>query len=54
VILGGVGEVLTISHDTLSPSAYEAGIAIALRAATQARGVVVGLDKLIDLTAGER
>ena len=52
VILGGVGEVLTISHDTLSPSAYEAGIAIALRAATRARGVVVGLDKLIDLTAG--
>ena len=52
VILGGVGEVLTISHETLAPSAYEAGIAIALRAATRARGVVVGLDRLIDLTAG--
>lgn len=52
VILGGTGEVLTISHDTLAPSAYEAGIAIALRAATQVRGVVVGLDKLIDLSAG--
>ena len=56
VILGGVGEVLTISHETLSPSAYEAGIVIALRAATQARGVIVGLDKLVDLSpdAGER
>jgi 4-hydroxy-tetrahydrodipicolinate reductase len=49
VILGGVGEVLTIGHETLSPSAYEAGIIIALRAAVGARGVVVGLDKLIDL-----
>jgi 4-hydroxy-tetrahydrodipicolinate reductase len=52
VILGGVGEVLTISHETLAPSAYEAGIVIALKAAPQATGVVVGLDRLIDLSAG--
>ena len=50
VVFGGNGEVLTISHDTLAPTAYEAGILLALRAATNARGVVVGLDKLIDLT----
>jgi 4-hydroxy-tetrahydrodipicolinate reductase len=50
VVFGGNGEVLTISHETLAPSAYEAGILLALRAATSARGVVVGLDKLIDLT----
>jgi len=49
VIFGGNGEVLTISHDTLAPSAYEAGILLALRAARDVRGVVVGLDKLIDL-----
>ena len=49
VIFGGNGEVLTISHDTLAPSAYEAGILMALRAARTARGVIVGLDKLIDL-----
>lgn len=49
VVFGGNGEVLTISHDTLAPSAYEAGILLALRAARTARGVVVGLDKLIDL-----
>ena len=53
VMLGGVGEVLTISHETLAPSAYEAGIAIALRASIEARGVVVGLDRLIDLSAGQ-
>ena len=49
VIFGGNGEVLTISHETLAPSSYEAGILLALRAARTARGVVVGLDKLIDL-----
>lgn len=53
VIFGGNGEVLTISHETLAPSAYEAGILLALRAARTARGVVVGLDKLIDLGLGE-
>ncbi|MHB1172520.1 MAG: 4-hydroxy-tetrahydrodipicolinate reductase [Lacisediminihabitans sp.] len=51
VIFGGNGEVLTLSHETLAPSAYEAGILLALRATVTARGVVVGLDKLIDLTA---
>ena len=49
VIFGGNGEVLTISHETLAPTAYEAGILLALRAATSVRGVVVGLDNLIDL-----
>ncbi len=50
VHFGGNGEVLTLSHETLAPSAYEAGILIALRAVRSARGVIVGLDKLIDLT----
>ena len=49
VVFGGTGEVLTIRHETLSASAYEAGILLALRAVGTARGVVVGLDKLIDL-----
>jgi 4-hydroxy-tetrahydrodipicolinate reductase len=49
VVFGGTGEVLTISHDTLAPTAYESGILLGLRAVRTARGVVVGLDKLIDL-----
>jgi dihydrodipicolinate reductase len=49
VILGGDGETLTISHDTIDSSAYRAGIMLALRAAADARGVTVGLDALIDL-----
>ncbi|WP_104200004.1 4-hydroxy-tetrahydrodipicolinate reductase [Cryobacterium sp. Y29] len=49
VLLGGTGETLTISHNTLSPSAYESGILLALEAARTARGVSVGLDQIVDL-----
>lgn len=49
VIFGGTGEVLTLTHETLDPSSYEKGILLALRASPDVRGVVVGLDKLIDL-----
>jgi len=53
VIFGGTGEVLTITHETIAPTAYEAGILVALRAASTARGITVGLDKLIDLGGAE-
>ena len=49
VVFGGDGEVLTLTHQALGHSAYEPGILLALRATAAARGVVVGLDKLIDL-----
>jgi 4-hydroxy-tetrahydrodipicolinate reductase len=49
VVLGGDGETLTIAHSTLSPSSYEAGILLALRAAPEAAGVTVGLGTLIGL-----
>lgn len=49
VVFGGAGEVLTISHETLASSAYEAGIRLALRATAATRGIVVGLDALLDL-----
>ncbi|WP_308799885.1 4-hydroxy-tetrahydrodipicolinate reductase [Agromyces silvae] len=49
VILGGTGETLTIAHSTGSAEAYEAGILLALRRATEATGIVVGLDALLDL-----
>ena len=53
VIFGGAGETLTIRHDTVGYEAYETGILLALRAAGSADGVVVGLDKLIDLGIAE-
>jgi 4-hydroxy-tetrahydrodipicolinate reductase len=53
VIFGGAGETLTIRHDTIGQEAYEAGILLALRAAATTTGVVVGLDKLVDLGIAE-
>lgn len=50
VVFGGVGETLTISHTTLSPSSYEAGIRIALQRAAVADGeVIVGLDAVLGI-----
>lgn len=48
VVLGGHGETVRIVHETLSDEAYEAGILLALRSTPQQRGVVVGLDQLLD------
>ena len=53
VILSGPGESLTITHDTSDPAAaYAPGIRIAARAATDARGIIVGLDAFLDLGLG--
>jgi 4-hydroxy-tetrahydrodipicolinate reductase len=49
VVFGGTGETLTLGHVTMSETAYEAGILVALEATRTATGVTVGLDKLIDL-----
>ena len=50
VILSAPGESLQIVHDTVDPAlAYAPGIRIALDAARTVRGVVVGLDRFIDL-----
>ncbi|GAA5149298.1 4-hydroxy-tetrahydrodipicolinate reductase [Microbacterium pseudoresistens] len=50
VILSGAGETLTITHDTVdSAGAYAPGIRLALPYARDARGVIVGLEHVIDL-----
>jgi 4-hydroxy-tetrahydrodipicolinate reductase len=51
VLFGGTGELLTISHEVSSHEAYEAGILLALKTAPAVRGVLVGLDKLLDVEA---
>ncbi|KTS07857.1 4-hydroxy-tetrahydrodipicolinate reductase [Microbacterium testaceum] len=49
-VLSGPGESLTIVHDTVDPAtAYAPGIRIALAAAREATGVVIGLDSFIDI-----
>ncbi|MFE7846419.1 4-hydroxy-tetrahydrodipicolinate reductase [Microbacterium sp. NPDC057407] len=49
-ILSGPGESLTVVHDTIEPAlAYGPGIRLALAAALDAKGVIVGLDSFLDL-----
>ncbi|SDS47245.1 4-hydroxy-tetrahydrodipicolinate reductase [Agrococcus carbonis] len=48
VIFGGIGETLTIRHDTTSSDSYSAGILLALRAEPQP-GVTVGIGDLLGL-----
>lgn len=53
VIISGPGESLTITHDTVNPAAaYAPGIRLALPFARDAKGVVVGLENMIDLGLG--
>lgn len=47
IIFGGVGETLSIVHDTTSPDAYRSGIRQAIIATAELSGVVVGLDQLL-------
>ncbi|WP_243225038.1 4-hydroxy-tetrahydrodipicolinate reductase [Microbacterium sp. CIAB417] len=50
VILSGPGESLTVTHDTVEPAlAYAPGIRLAVPYALSARGVVVGLENIIDI-----
>jgi len=50
VVLSGPGESLSFVHDTVDPAAaYAPGIRLALPFARDTRGVVVGLENLIDL-----
>lgn len=55
VILSGPGESLTLTHDTVEPAAaYAPGIRLAVPFAAEAKGVVVGLENMIDIGIGAR
>ncbi len=47
-IFGGPGETLTLRHDTVSRESYGPGIVAAVRAVRQQRGLVIGLDAIVD------
>ncbi len=49
VILGGNQETLVISHQANSVQAYAAGILASIRFASTAKGLVVGLDKVLGI-----
>jgi 4-hydroxy-tetrahydrodipicolinate reductase len=47
VILGGVGETLTIRHDSLSRESFMPGVLLAVRAVRERPGLTVGLEPLL-------
>lgn len=49
VILGGVGQTLRIRHDQIDREAFMPGVLLAIRKAVKSRGLIFGLDKLLDL-----
>ena len=49
VILGGVGETLTIRHDSLDRASFTPGVLAGLRAIGSHPGLTVGLEYFLDL-----
>jgi len=49
VVLGGLGETLTIRHDSLDRTSFGPGAVAAIRAVAGRRGLTVGLESLLDL-----
>ncbi len=49
VIFGGPGQVLTIRHDSLDRSSFMPGVIMAVRKVAGMRGLVLGLEKVMDL-----
>ena len=50
VVLGGVGETLTIRHDSLDRVSFTPGVLTGLRAIGDRPGLTVGLEQLLDLS----
>ncbi len=49
VLFGGIGEVLTLRHDSLGRESFVAGALLAVRRAGGLRGLTVGLETLLGL-----
>ena len=49
VLLGGVGQTLTIRHDSMDRSSFMPGVLLAVRAVSTRPGLTVGLEPLLDL-----
>ncbi len=47
VIFGGVGETLTIRHDSLDRVSFMPGVALAIRKILNAQGLVIGLENFL-------
>jgi len=49
VIFGGVGQTLTIRHDSLSRSSFMPGVVLAIKEVMNREGVCYGLEKILSL-----
>ena len=49
VVLGGLGETLTLRHDSLDRASFTPGVLLALRQISDRPGLTVGLEHLLDL-----
>jgi len=49
VLLGGPGQVLSIRHDTISRECYMPGVILAVKEVVKRKGLVYGLDTLLNL-----
>jgi 4-hydroxy-tetrahydrodipicolinate reductase len=49
VILGGLGQTLTIRHDTINRECYVPGVLLAVSEVAKHQGLVQGLESLLDL-----
>ncbi len=49
VILGGLGQTLTIRHDTINRECYVPGVLLAIQAVVKQKGLIQGLDNLLSL-----
>ncbi len=49
VILGGLGQTLTIRHDTIGRECYMPGIVLAIKEVVNRKGLVYGLDSVLNI-----
>ncbi len=49
VILGGLGQTLTIRHDTINRECYAPGVLLAIQEVVKRKGLIQGLDQLLSL-----
>jgi 4-hydroxy-tetrahydrodipicolinate reductase len=49
VVLGGLGETLTIRHDSLDRASFTPGVLVGLRRIGETPGLTVGLEAFLDL-----
>ena len=49
VIFGGLGQTLTIRHDTIGRECYVPGVLLAIQAVVKQKGFVQGLESILNL-----